>query len=361
LSRKLKPKPKLSVAKRQPPRWQHERNLTLIVWIVIPLAIALALGLVGYWSYDTYVAAWTQPVVKIGNETIGNATAGNVTKGNVTVLDMRYFVKMLRYYSLISTGNISSTSFPYQVLQWVENDELVRQAAPELGIQVTSNEVTETINGYLTSSAGDGGNTTGNVTGNITLPQTDLGKMYQRWLDQARLSDSEYRQVVEATLLTQKLKEQLTQNVPTEAKQVYLYVIKVDNEGNATEVEKRLQNGEDFATVAQELSTDEASKQYGGDLGWLPRGILSYYIDPQLDQYAFSLEVGNISEPIKTTKGYYVIKVSEIDENRLVDDQYREILAASELDKWLNELMGASNIKDYLDQDKIDWAMARIK
>jgi parvulin-like peptidyl-prolyl isomerase len=93
----------------------------------------------------------------------------------------------------------------------------------------------------------------------------------------------------------------------------------------------------------------------------LPRGILSYYIDPQLDQYAFSLEVGNVSEPIKTTNGYYVIKVSEIDENRLIDDQYREILAASELDKWLNELMGASNIKDYLDQDKIDWAMARIK
>ncbi len=96
MSRKLKPKPKLSVAKRQPPRWQHERNMVLIIWIVIPLAIALALGLVGYWSYDTYVAAWTQPVVKIGNETIGNATAGNVTKGNVTVLDMRYFVKMLR-------------------------------------------------------------------------------------------------------------------------------------------------------------------------------------------------------------------------------------------------------------------------
>jgi len=356
LSRKLKPKPKLSVAKRQPPRWQHERNMVLIVWIVIPLAIALALGLVGYWSYDTYVAAWTQPVVKIGNETIGNATAGNVTKGNVTVLDMRYFVKMLRFYSLVSTGNISSTSFPYQALQWVEDDELVRQAAPGLGIQVTPDEVTEKINNDLISSAGGGGNTTGNITGNITLPQTDLGKMYQQWLNYVRLSDSEYRHYVEATLLTQKLSDQITQSVPTEAKQVHVYAILVDTEGNATEVENRLKNGEDFATLAAEVSTDETTKQYGGDLGWLPQGILL----PELDQAAFSLAAGNVSDPIKSTNGYYIIKVAAI-EDRPVDEQYREMLASTAFTNWFKEQRNVVEIKDYyLTQAKATWAMNHI-
>lgn len=356
MSRKLKPKPKLSVAKRQPPRWQHERNLTLIVWIVIPLAIALALGLVGYWSYNTYVAAWTQPVVKIGNETIGNATAGNVTKGNVTVLDMRYFVKMLRYYSLVSTGNISSTSFPYQVLQWVENDELVRQAAPGLAIQVTTDEVTAKINNDLISSVGGGGNSTGNITGNITLPQTDLGKMYQQWLNYIRLSDSEYRHLVEATLLTQKLSDQITQSVPTEAKQVHVYAIKVDTEGNATEVEKRLQNGEDFATLAAEVSTDETTKQYGGDLGWVPQGILI----SELDQAAFSLAEGNVSEPIVSTNGYYIIKVAGI-EDRPIDDQYRQMLASTAFTNWFEEQRNIVEIKDYyLTQAKATWAMNHI-
>jgi len=356
LSRKLKPKPKLSVAKRQPPRWQHERNMVLIIWIVIPLAIALALGLVGYWSYNTYVAAWTQPVVKIGNETIGNATAGNVTKGNVTVLDMRYFVKMLRYYSLVSTGNISSTSFPYQVLQWVENDELVRQAAPGLAIQVTTDEVTAKINNDLISSVGGGGNSTGNITGNITLPQTDLGKMYQQWLNYIRLSDSEYRHLVEATLLTQKLSDQITQSVPTEAKQVHVYAIKVDTEGNATEVEKRLQNGEDFATLAAEVSTDETTKQYGGDLGWVPQGILI----SELDQAAFSLAEGNVSEPIVSTNGYYIIKVAGI-EDRPIDDQYRQMLASTAFTNWFEEQRNIVEIKDYyLTQAKATWAMNHI-
>ncbi len=356
MSRKLKPKPKLSVAKRQPSRWQHERNLTLIVWIVIPLTIALALGLVGYWGYNTYVAAWTQPVVKIGNETIGNATAGNVTKGNVTVLDMRYFVKMLRLYSLSSTGNISSTTFPYQILQQLESDELVRQAAPGLGIQVTTDEVTETINGYLISAAGGGGNTTGNVTGNITLPQTDLGKMYKQWLDQTRISDSEYRQVVESILLTQKLNDQIKQSIPTEGKQVHVYAIKVDNEGNATEIENRLKDGEDFSTLAAEYSTDEATKQYGGDLGWVPQGILL----PELDQAAFSLPEGNVSETIVTTTGYYIIKVAEIDNNKTIDDYYREILASNAFTNWFTEQRKIVEIREYLSQAKATWAMNHI-
>jgi foldase protein PrsA len=357
LSKKLKPQPKLSVAKRQPPRWQHERNLTLIVWIVIPLVIALALGLVGYWGYNTYVAAWTQPIAKIGNETIGNATAGNVTKGNVTVIDMRYYVKMLRFYSLSSTGNTDASTFPSQVLYQLENDELVRQAAPGLGIQATPDEVTEKINNDLISSAGGGGNTTGNITGNITLPQTDLGKMYQQWLNYIRLSDSEYRQFVEDTLLTQKLNDQITQNVPTEGKQVDVYAIQVANEGNATEVENKLNNGEDFATVAEEYSLDNTTKQNGGDLGWLPQGILL----PELDQAAFSLAAGNVSQPILASNGYYyVIKVAEIDNNRPIDEQYQQILASNEFTNWFTEERNIIEIREYLDQTKATWAMNHI-
>jgi len=283
-------------------------------------------------------------------------TSPTVATINNTTISMDYFVKILRFYSLSSQGNISSTTFPYRVLQQLENDELVRQAAPGLGIQVTTDELTETINGYLISAAGGGGNTTGNVTGDITLPQTDLGKTYQQWLEQIRLSDSEYRQVVEATLLTQKLNDQIKQSIPTEGKQVHVYAIKVDNEGNATEVENRLQNGKDFATLAAEVSTDETTKQYGGDLGWLPQGLLL----PELDQAAFGLAVGSVSEPIVTTTGYYIIKVAEIDNNKTIDEYYREVLASNAFTNWFNEQRNIVEIREYLDQAKATWAMNHI-
>jgi parvulin-like peptidyl-prolyl isomerase len=355
LSRKLKPEPKLSAARRPPPRWQQERNLTLFIWLVIPLIILAALGLVGYWGYDTYVGVWNQPIVKIGNDTVTDPATGNVIKGNVTVLDMRYFVKMLRLYSLTSQGNTSS-SFPYQILQQLENDELVRQAAPALGIKVTPDEVTAKINSDLSASAGGGGNATGNVTGSITLPQTDLGKLYQRWLNYVRLSDSEYRQVVEATLLTQKLNDQITQSIPTEGKQVHVWAIKVDNEGNATAVENLLKSGEDFATVASQYSTDTTTKQSGGDLGWLPQGILI----PELDQAAFSLAEGNVSEPIVTTNGYYIVKVTGIDNNKPIDQQYRQMLASTKFNDWFTEQRVIVKIREYLNQTKATWAMNHI-
>jgi parvulin-like peptidyl-prolyl isomerase len=356
LSRKLKPEPKLSVAKRKPPRWQYERNLTVVIWIAIPLIILLALGLVGYWGYDTYVGVWNQPIVKIGNQTIVDPTTGNTVKGDVTTLDMRYFVKLLRLYTLTSQGNTTSSSFPYQVLQQIENDELVKRAAPGLAIYVSQDEVTAKINENLISSAQSGGNSTGNITGNITQPQTDLGKIYKQWLDYVHLTDTEYRQVVEGTLLTQKLNDQITQSIPTEGKQAHVYAIVLANEGNATAVENLLKSGGNFTQIAEEYSTDETSRQNGGDLGWLPQGILI----PELDKAAFSLPAGNISEPIVSTNGYYIIKVAEIDNNRPIEDQYRQMLASTAYNNWFTEQRKLVQIIEYLNQTNATWATNHI-
>ncbi len=380
MSKKLKPKPKVTVAKRVPPRWQRERNLVLIAWILIPLTIALAVGLVGYWSYDTYVSVWHKPVAKI----------------NDTVLDMDYYVKMLRLYAMNSGQQVDTTTFPYTVLYDLENSELLRQKATELGIQITPEEITEKINSYLTDLVGGNstqgnttqgnttqGNTTqGNTTqGNTTQPTINLDETYQQWLTSIRLTDSEYRQVVETTLLSDKILSYLkltdseyteavdagtlndkliefltAYRVPSEAKQVHLHAIKVDTEEQATQVRERLLAGEEFAIVALELSQDEESRQFGGDLGWIPQGVLY----TEIDDAAFSLPIGNISQSIETSQGFYVIKVSEINEKMPIASSYRDILASNEQKKWLDEQRNASVIIEYLDQDKIVWAMNKI-
>jgi hypothetical protein len=55
-----------------------------------------------------------------------------------------------------------------------------------------------------------------------------------------------------------------------------------------------------------------------------------------------------------------VIKVSEIAENRPVDDQYREILASNELTNWFKEQRNVIEIREYLDQTKATWAVNHI-
>ena len=275
---------------------------------------------------------------------------------NNTTISMDYFVKMLQYYYLVSNGNVSSDTFPYQVLQQIESDELMRQGALELGIKVSPDEIVAKINNDLISSARGVCNSAGDITGNITVPQSDLGKIYQQLLDYVHLSDSEYRQVIEVTLLTPKLEDFSAQSIPTEGKQVHVYAIKVDNEGNAIEVANRLQNGEDFATLAAEFSTSELLKQYGGDLGWVPQGFLP----AELDQAAFSLAAGNVSGIIVGTGGYYFIKVSEIEENRPIDEYARQGLAYIAFANWFTEQRETAEIREYLDQTTATWAMNQI-
>jgi peptidyl-prolyl cis-trans isomerase D len=68
----------------------------------------------------------------------------------------------------------------------------------------------------------------------------------------------------------------------------------------------RLESGEDFAAVAQEVS-DDPSASVGGDLGWVTRGRQV----EGFDEVAFALEPGETSEIFETSFGYTILRVDE--------------------------------------------------
>ena len=71
------------------------------------------------------------------------------------------------------------------------------------------------------------------------------------------------------------------------------------------EIRARIEAGEDFAVVAQEMSEDPGSGANGGDLGWFRRGQMV----SAFDEVAFSLETGTLSEPVKSEFGFHLIRV----------------------------------------------------
>ena len=72
-------------------------------------------------------------------------------------------------------------------------------------------------------------------------------------------------------------------------------------------VVERLNKGEDFATLAKELTEDPAGKQDGGDLGYFTKDQMV----PEFSAVAFKLDKGKVSEPIKTQFGWHVLKVED--------------------------------------------------
>ena len=71
----------------------------------------------------------------------------------------------------------------------------------------------------------------------------------------------------------------------------------------------RLKKGEKFATVAKDVSNDEATKDKGGDLGYINKGD---YGSTEFDNEVWKLEVGKYSTtPVKTESGYEIVYVTK--------------------------------------------------
>ena len=71
---------------------------------------------------------------------------------------------------------------------------------------------------------------------------------------------------------------------------------------------KRVQDGEDFAKLAQEHSDDTGSKPQGGDIGWVTEGRTV----PTFEQAAFALKKPNDLSPVVESQfGFHIIQLQE--------------------------------------------------
>jgi len=80
--------------------------------------------------------------------------------------------------------------------------------------------------------------------------------------------------------------------------------ILVQKQSEAIAILDKIKQGEKFGKLAKELSIDSGSAKRDGNLGYFGRGKMV----KEFETVAFSLEVGKISEPVKTQYGYHIIK-----------------------------------------------------
>ena len=94
----------------------------------------------------------------------------------------------------------------------------------------------------------------------------------------------------------------------------------------ATAILTRIQQGEDFAELAKELSADTFSGENGGDLEWIEAGVM----DASFDERAFALiNVGDVSNVVKTEFGFHIIKLTDLKAEKItpLSDIRDELLA----------------------------------
>ena len=249
-------------------RRQQERRRRIITTVGI-IIIALVVILVG--------VGWYLGDYRPRHET--------VIRVNDTEYDMNYYIRVLKLYGEGQSAE-NLLALTDEVANVIQQSELVRQAAEKVDITVSDNVV------------------------DAELARRNL------------LLSREYRDLVRPELLITKVRDEyFEKQVPLYGEQRHIMAMFLESENQTAEVEARLERWEAFTDLASELSLESFSRDKEGDLGWLPRGILTILLGTSVvDEYAFSAEVGVLSEPVydeDLTKevGYWLIQVMERDED----------------------------------------------
>ncbi len=212
-----------------------------------------------------------------------------------------------------------------QVLDQLIQRELLYQLAEQEGVTVDSAAVDEEI-----------------ASIKAQIEEEESIADWETFLAMNNLTEEEARELITENLLMEELarKHSDAENV----EHVHASHILVETEETAQEVLDRLDEGDKFADLAAEYSTDTANKDEGGDLGWFPAGVMV----PEFEEVAFSLEPGKISAPVETSFGYHIILVHEKEEREVDPSMYTEAQQL-QFQVWFEEQQGKADIQRLYD------------
>jgi foldase protein PrsA len=209
------------------------------------------------------------------------------------------------------------------VLEGLIDRALIEQGASALEVVVSEEELEAQVEADIAAGGGQAA--------------------FDEWLQSTGQTRDDYREMLRQSMISQRVWEIIAADVSATAEQVHVRIIVVATEEEARQVLALLQAGGDFVALARERSLDVATKDNGGDLGWFPRGLVA----PELENAAFALQAGAISEPISVGEGFHILQVVEREAARPLDPDMQLLLQQGRFDQWLEELRAKAVIERF--------------
>jgi foldase protein PrsA len=211
-----------------------------------------------------------------------------------------------------------------QVLEQMIDQELIRQAAVQMGIGISDEELESSIAGIVEQSGGEDG--------------------FNQSLQATGTTYDDFRQMLLDQLLSEAVYSHVTASIDSVAEQVHARHILLPTKEMAEEVLARLQTGEDFAYLAREYSEDISSRETGGDMGFFPRGVMP----AEVEDVAFGLEVGDMSGIVESQFGFHIIQVLERGEREIAVEVF-ESLRQQTFMQWLEDQRESATIERFVE------------
>jgi non-canonical (house-cleaning) NTP pyrophosphatase len=251
---------------------------------------------------------------------------------------------------------------PDDTLDELIEDELIRAKAAEAGLAVTSTEIDTYLNEQLAASASSAApvtDTQGITVTPTAIPQETLDENYNQLLTAMQLSDREFRTMIGRSLLRTKVQDLLASQVSTTGLVVDVQMIQIDVTPTitaaletVTTTLERVESGEDFGTVAKQVSTLPDVETNGGDLGPQAEGMLAGRYGQAVETLALTLSPGQAGR-VESNGRYYIIRVADRNENGVLPEEALTARRDSALTNWLEEQKTIAEIKRLLTDGQI--------
>jgi len=168
-------------------------------------------------------------------------------------------------------------------------------------------------------------------------------RLFQEELSRSGISESQYRDMAAAAVIRNKVLEKFTAEVPASAESIRYRQILVRDQAEADDLRSQIEGGADFAALAAEKSLDTVTRSAGGEVGWVPRGIL----DEKTEEQLFGQELNAITT-YSISAGTYVYQVLEEEPDRVLDEDQKSVLAQKKLTDWVAEKTAGLTVEEFV-------------
>ncbi len=222
-----------------------------------------------------------------------------------------------------------------EVLDRMAQEEILRQEAARRGITVSSEEVDRAIEeqfGYdrdaamaalLTPTVVPTAPVTAETTLTATatpeptpLPKEEFDRRYQEYvktyLKPSGLSEAQFRAMVEASLLYDKLQQAMAAELPQTMEQVQIRYLSFSTQEEAGKVAERLGmgKGEKWEDIAAEIKADQESTAHASEPEWVTKGFLAEQFGEEAASTVWETPVQQYTAPLAGTDGrWYIVQV----------------------------------------------------
>ncbi len=349
------------------------RKRLTIVFLSVGL-LAIAGVAIAYWYTQLFVPPRVEAAVV--NET--RFTQGDLVK-RVRMIQASQgytgaFVDLTSILRVLYNPDIEITSGPF-TLGWVQM-EILKQSAPEFGVEVTEEHVDATVREIFTPEYAPD-----EVVSDDQM-EREFRERFESYLNFNRLSEAEFRRLIEEQLYFYDMREAIGETVPTEAEHLEVYWLRTPVRpdpalGDPARfqdlqlIAERLEE-EEFEAVAYEYSPvfDRRYTEADGYVGWLPRGAypkldLRLYGGMLVNKPIEPLEIGEISEPWESSGFMYFMKVVDGPEVREVEAKWTERLKDIALQTWLEKKFEEGTSEEWVrvkyDSSIYAWAAEQLR